>query len=56
MMEVMASQMSAILLGHSGENGAVRVAFDLTAFQKAFPGGQPLLLRGHDRLSRTADG
>ena len=40
----MASQMSAILLGHSGENGAVRVAFDLTAFQKAFPGGQPLLL------------
>ena len=44
MMEVMASQMSAILLGHSGENGAVRVAFDLTAFQKAFPGGQPLLL------------
>lgn len=43
-MEVMASQMSAILLGHSGENGAVRVAFDLTAFQKAFPGGQPLLL------------
>ena len=35
MMEVMASQMSAILLGHSGENGAV---------QKAFPGGQPLLL------------
>ena len=44
MMEVMASQMSAILLGHSGENGAVRVAFDLTSFQKAFPGGQPLLL------------
>lgn len=44
MMEVMASQMSAILLGHSGENAAVRVAFDLTAFQKAFPGGQPLLL------------
>lgn len=44
MMEVMASQMNAILLGHSGENGAVRVAFDLTAFQKAFPGGQPLLL------------
>ena len=44
MMEVMASQMSAILLGHSGENGAVRVAFDLTAFQKAFPCGQPLLL------------
>ena len=44
MMEVMASQMSAILLGHSGETGAVRVAFDLTAFQKAFPGGQPLLL------------
>lgn len=44
MMEVMASQMSAILLGHSGENGAVRVAFDLTAFQKAFPSGQPLLL------------
>ena len=44
MMEVMASQMSAILLGHSGENGAVRVAFDLTAFEKAFPGGQPLLL------------
>lgn len=44
MMEVMASQMSAILLGHSGENGAIRVAFDLTAFQKAFPGGQPLLL------------
>lgn len=44
MMEVMASQMSAILLGHSGENGAVRVSFDLTAFQKAFPGGQPLLL------------
>ena len=44
MMEVMASQMSAILLGHSGENGAVRVEFDLTAFQKAFPGGQPLLL------------
>ena len=44
MMEVMASQMSAILLGHSGENGAVRVAFDLTAFQKAFPGGQALLL------------
>ena len=43
-MEVMASQMNAILLGHSGENGAVRVAFDLTAFQKAFPGGQPLLL------------
>ena len=43
-MEVMASQMSAILLGHSGENAAVRVAFDLTAFQKAFPGGQPLLL------------
>lgn len=43
-MEVMASQMSAILLGHSGENGAVRVAFDLTAFEKAFPGGQPLLL------------
>ena len=40
----MASQMNAILLGHSGENGAVRVAFDLTAFQKAFPGGQPLLL------------
>ena len=40
----MASQMSAILLGHSGENGAVRVAFDLTSFQKAFPGGQPLLL------------
>ena len=40
----MASQMSAILLGHSGENAAVRVAFDLTAFQKAFPGGQPLLL------------
>ena len=44
MMEVMASQMSAILLGHSGENGAVRVAFDLTAYQKAFPCGQPLLL------------
>ena len=44
MMEVIASQMSAILLGHSGENGAVRVSFDLTAFQKAFPGGQPLLL------------
>ena len=44
MMEVTASQTSAILLGHSGENAAVRAAFDLAALQAAFPGGRPALL------------
>ena len=42
--EIQATTLRTIKLGHTGENDAVRVAFSLVPFQQTFPGGRPTLL------------
>lgn len=44
MIEIQATTLRTIKLGHTGENDAVRVAFSLLPFQQTFPGGRPTLL------------
>lgn len=44
MIERMASEKTAVCIGHSGENEAVRVAFALDEMQTLFPGGTAALL------------
>ena len=44
MIEIQATTLRTIKLGHTGENDAVRVAFSLLPFQQTFPGGRPALL------------
>lgn len=44
MIEIKATTLRTIKLGHTGENDAVRVAFSLLPFQQTFPGGRPALL------------
>lgn len=44
MIEIQATTLRTINLGHTGENDAVRVAFSLLPFQQTFPGGRPTLL------------
>lgn len=44
MIEIQATTLRTIKLGHTGENDAVRVAFSLLPFQQTFPGGHPALL------------
>lgn len=44
MIEIQATTLRTVKLGHTGENDAVRVAFSLLPFQQTFPGGRPALL------------
>ena len=55
MITVNASRREPICLRHQGENGAMRVAFPLSAFETDWPGGTPLLLVQRPRASRDTE-